>query len=105
MLCTAAAPNHALLQIVGVDTEARPRRTRQRPQHPPALLQISSGPVTLLYRLCQLGSVPPLARQLLESPSVLKVGQAIGGDLKMVRAVTRSRWGCRVDLLAMRPAA
>ena len=69
--------------IVGIDSETRPSFTKGQ-RHKVALLQISSTDCCFLFRLNMTGLTQPLI-DLLENPSITKVGLSLKDDFMMLR--------------------
>ncbi len=69
--------------VVGIDSETRPSFTKGQ-THKVALLQISSEECCFLFRLNATGLTRPLV-ELLENPSVIKVGLSLRDDFMMLR--------------------
>lgn len=70
--------------LLGFDTEVRPCFVRGHEAHPVSLLQLAGEKGVVLVRLNKV----PLSRPLVEllcSPGVLKVGVAIGDDMRLLR--------------------
>lgn len=65
--------------ILGFDTETRPRFTAGK-MYMPALLQLSTAEDAFLIHLKKVG-VPPSLAEVLENPSILKVGAAVKDDI------------------------
>ena len=74
-------------KLVGFDTETRPSFQRGV-TYRVCLVQLSVGQVCYLFRLNKLGGMPDCLRQLLEDPSVIKVGLSTQDDFKGLR-----KWG------------
>ncbi len=75
----AACAALAAQPVIGFDTETRPS-FRPGVHNRVALLQLSTPDRCFLFRLCRI----PLDRdilRILESPSILKIGAAVSGDL------------------------
>lgn len=68
--------------LLGIDSETRPSFTKGQ-SHKVALLQISSEDHCFLFRLNHTGLTLPLI-QLLESPSITKVGLSLRDDFMML---------------------
>lgn len=69
--------------VVGIDSETRPSFTKGQ-THKVALLQISSDECCFLFRLNRTGFTASLV-ELLENPSVIKVGLSLKDDFMMLR--------------------
>lgn len=84
----AAADACALLrreEVLGFDTETKPCFDRGG-SNPTALIQIASSAGVWLFSLPRIAERAPLA-ELLSDPEVLKVGAAIGDDVKKLQEV------------------
>ncbi|MEG0646507.1 MAG: 3'-5' exonuclease [Bacteroides sp.] len=68
--------------VVGIDSETRPSFTKGQ-SHKVALLQISSDECCFLFRLNITGLTPSLI-ELLENPSVMKIGLSLRDDFMML---------------------
>ena len=68
--------------ILGIDSETRPSFTKGQ-SHKVALLQISAEDCCFLFRLNMTGLTPALI-ELLENPSVIKVGLSLRDDFMML---------------------
>ncbi|WP_366517564.1 3'-5' exonuclease [uncultured Mailhella sp.] len=86
-------------KVLGFDTETRPTFTKGK-SAPPALIQLATSETVYLIQLTHVPFNERLA-ELLASPSVLKVGVAIGDDMKALGRVHSFRPGGMVDLAAM----
>ncbi len=69
--------------VLGIDSETRPSFTKGQ-THKVALLQISSEECCFLFRLNVTGLTRPLV-ELLENPSIIKVGLSLRDDFMMLR--------------------
>jgi ribonuclease D len=69
--------------ILGFDTETRPSFKRGE-KHQVALLQLSTEENAFLFQLHDLG-LPESMKELLEDPSVLKIGVAVHDDIKALQ--------------------
>ncbi|WP_321332777.1 3'-5' exonuclease [uncultured Bacteroides sp.] len=69
-------------QILGIDSETRPSFTKGQ-SHKVALLQISSEEFCFLFRL-NLTGLPQSLIELLENPSIIKVGLSLRDDFMML---------------------
>lgn len=69
-----------LVKAIGIDTEKRPS-FKKGTIHPLALVQISTHQHTLLIQIQQTGYHPKLW-EILENPSILKIGVALRDDFK-----------------------
>lgn len=68
--------------LVGIDSETRPSFAKGKP-HKVALLQVSSDDHCFLFRLNLTGLTLPII-QLLETPSVTKIGLSLKDDFMML---------------------
>ncbi len=68
--------------VVGIDSETRPSFTKGQ-SHKVALLQVSSDECCFLFRLNITGLTPSLI-ELLENPSVMKIGLSLRDDFMML---------------------
>ncbi len=80
---------HRLMKekVIGFDTETKPA-FKKGVSHSVALLQLSTSKEAFLFRLNQTGLTDSLI-QLLESPSVLKVGVGIRDDLRGLQRLAK----------------
>jgi ribonuclease D len=69
--------------IIGFDTETRPA-FKKGEVHKVALVQLSSGDLCFLFRLCRMKGLGPV-REVLEDPSLLKVGISLHDDFANLR--------------------
>lgn len=69
--------------VVGIDSETRPSFTKGQ-SHKVALLQVASEECCFLFRLNHTGLTAPII-ELLENPSVIKVGLSLRDDFMMLR--------------------
>ena len=72
--------------MVGFDTESRPMFVAGQPNRPTSLVQLSSLSVSVLCRVRRETGLPPALVRLLLDPRVRKVGQGIGGDVRLLHA-------------------
>ena len=84
-------------RVLGFDTETRPS-FRKGESHPTALIQLATEKYAFLFRLNCTGMTPGL-RALLEDASVLKVGQGLKYELRLLEKEHRVRGRGFVDLL------
>lgn len=70
-------------KILGIDSETRPAFVKGR-SYKVALLQISSNEICFLFRLNKIGLIPELI-ELLENPTIKKVGLSLRDDFMMLR--------------------
>ena len=71
--------------VLGLDTESRPN-FRKGGMNNPALLQVACSSVVFLIQLSQTGLTDDLLA-LLEDPTVLKAGVAIGDDMRLLSRI------------------
>jgi len=86
-------------QVLGMDTETKPA-FRKGVFNPVALVQIATDKKVYLFRVLKTGPLPGLAK-LLEDKSTVKVGIAIGDDLKDLKKEIPFRENNVVDLNIM----
>ncbi len=67
--------------LVGFDTETRPS-FRKGEYHKVALVQLSIGKFCFLFRLNKIKGMPACLKELLEDPSVIKVGLSTKDDIR-----------------------
>ena len=72
--------------LVGFDTESRAMFVAGQPNRPISLVQLSSLSVSVLCRVRRETGLPPALVRLLVDPKVRKVGQGIGGDMRLLHA-------------------
>lgn len=84
--------------ILGFDTETKPVFKKGQKQNPIALLQFSTERTAYLFRMNETGMTPSL-RKLIESPEILKIGQALKHELLTMRKELGVRGDGFVDLL------
>lgn len=70
--------------LLGFDTEMRPCFVRGREVYPTSLMQLAGKDVVVLVRLNKVPLTPELVN-ILCNPDVLKVGVAIGDDMRLLR--------------------
>ena len=68
------------LHCLGFDTERTPTFRLGQPEQPVACLQLASHDLVVLFLLKNMRSVPASLQNLLEDPTVLKVGVALAED-------------------------
>ncbi len=83
-------------RVLGFDTESRPCFRKGKPITP-ALVQIACSDIVFLFQLTWLPLHPQLLA-VLESPSLIKAGVAIGDDMRLLRTVTPFTEAGVVDL-------
>lgn len=82
------------MQVVGVDTEAKPDFHTKKQTNPVCLVQVATLERAFLYRLQRDQPLPPVLQELFADPAVLKVGHSLHDDFrqmklaKLVHAVT-----------------
>lgn len=73
-------------QIIGFDTEAKPAALfAGHARNRTALIQLASMYACVLFRTVGVSSLPDSLLNVLADPSVVKVGQGVGGDLKVLK--------------------
>jgi ribonuclease D len=85
--------------ILGFDTETRPTFKKGQNHHV-ALLQLSTGEQSFLFRMNMIGLTPGLIK-ILASPSILKIGAAIRDDIKILQRVKPFKPGGFIELQEM----
>lgn len=76
-----AAVRYLLSQkILGFDTETKPHFTHSSVHNMIALLQLSSGTRSYLFRLPEIGMRSSL-RKIMSNPNIIKVGAAVADDI------------------------
>ncbi|MFH0956437.1 MAG: 3'-5' exonuclease [Candidatus Aenigmatarchaeota archaeon] len=91
---------HELLRekMLGFDTETKPNFVKGRKQNPIGLIQISTLDRAYLFRVNETGMTPGL-RMLLESPHVVKIGQAMKHELLTMKKELQVTGRGFIDLL------
>lgn len=84
--------------IVGFDTETRPSFQKGK-RHNVALVQISSGATTYLFRVNRLGFLPEM-KEFMENQSILKIGLSLKDDFNMLHRSDDFTPGGFIDLQA-----
>jgi ribonuclease D len=79
-----AAGNLLRDRILGFDTETKPNFKKGHKQNPIALIQLATERTAYLFRVNETGMTPGLKR-VLESPEILKIGQAMKHELVTMR--------------------
>lgn len=94
-----AAARHALLaaHVLGFDTESRPTFRKGEESTGPHLIQLSTDQRVFLFQVGR-GEAPGLLREVLESPSILKVGFGLRDDLKRLQIKLGIRTAHVLDL-------
>ena len=90
VVTTRTELNNALADIqqetvVGFDTETRPA-FRKGVRYDPALVQVATARMVYLFQLRRVDVIPGLAEMLI-SPHIVKVGVAVGRDIKELKEV------------------
>lgn len=97
-----AAARHALLaaHVLGFDTESRPTFRKGEESTGPHLIQLATEHHVFLFQVGRgEGYTPPgLLREVLESPSILKVGFGLRDDLKRLQSKLGIRTAHVLDL-------
>ena len=71
-------------RVLGFDTESRTHFTAKPTKNSPvSLVQLSSHTITVLFRLLSPG-LPTHLKAVLYDPSIIKVGQAVHGDVALL---------------------
>jgi ribonuclease D len=70
--------------LIGFDTETKPTFRKGQKQNPIALMQLSTERHAFLFRINETGMTPGL-RKVLESPGILKIGQALKYELRTMK--------------------
>ena len=94
----------ALLQnesLLGFDTETRPS-FKKGEQYTPSLLQLAAADFAVLFRIHKTG-LPAGLLKIFHSEKIVKVGIAIGRDLKELKDITSFEENGFVDLNTMAP--
>jgi ribonuclease D len=87
--------------VIGIDTEWKPTRKRNESSRI-ALVQVASSGECQLHHIHGLPFFPPNLREVLENPSILKVGAGIEQDVRKLRF----DWGVEVkNYLDLSPLA
>lgn len=88
-------------EVIGFDTETKPSFKRGE-IHQTALLQLSTGTTAILVKLKEVG-IPNAIIELLESPSIIKVGAAIHDDIIGLKRVRNFKPNGFIDLQSIAP--
>lgn len=72
-------------KVLGFDTESKPKALYSQSRNPTALIQLASDNVCVMWRTIGRKKLPDSLLSILEDPSVIKVGQGIGLDLRDMR--------------------
>ncbi len=73
-------------KVLGFDTETRPVFSPDQPRHSVALLQLSGPGKAFLFRVQKLG-LPQSLRDVLSDGDILKIGAAVGDDVRGLQKV------------------
>ncbi len=93
-----AAENLLRHDMLGFDTETKPVFRKGQKQNPIALIQLSTEKTAYLFRINELGITPGL-KKVLESPEILKIGQAMKHELATMKKELGVNGRGFVDLL------
>ncbi len=93
-----AAENLLRHDVLGFDTETKPVFKKGQKQNPIALIQLSTERTAYLFRVNETGMTPGL-RKIIESPEILKIGQAMKHELKTMEKELKVKGHGFVDLL------
>jgi ribonuclease D len=98
--------NHWLPQLIsqsilGFDTETKPT-FRKGELNSIALLQLSNSKLALLFRLKQIG-IPNALLDILQEPTILKIGAAIRDDIKSLQKIRTFAPAGFIDLQSIVP--
>lgn len=88
-------------KILGFDTETKPN-FKKGEFNGIALLQLSSSKLALIIRMKEIG-LPNELQNLLENPSILKIGAAIRDDLKALQKIRNFIPGGFIELQSVVP--
>ncbi|MDO4827071.1 MAG: 3'-5' exonuclease [Bacteroidia bacterium] len=87
-------------KVLGFDTETRPVFSPDQPRHSVALLQLSGPGKAFLFRVQKLG-LPQSLRDILSNGDILKIGAAVGDDVRGLQRLHDFEAGGFVDLQKM----
>ena len=87
-------------KVLGFDTETRPVFSPDQPRHSVALLQLSGPGKAFLFRVQKLG-LPQSLREILSRDDILKIGAAVGDDVRGLQRLRDFEAGGFVDLQKM----
>ncbi len=87
-------------KVLGFDTETRPVFSPDQPRHSVALLQLSGPGKAFLFRVQKLG-LPQSLRDILSNSGILKIGAAVGDDVRGLQRLQDFEAGGFVDLQKM----
>ncbi len=93
-----AAENLLRHETLGFDTETKPVFKKGQKQNPIALIQLSTEKTAYLFRVNETGMVPGL-KKVLESPNILKIGQAMKHEILTMKKELDVKGNGFVDLL------
>jgi ribonuclease D len=93
-----AAENLLRHEVLGFDTETKPVFKKGQRQNPIALIQLSTERTAYLFRVNETGMTPGL-RRVLESPDILKVGQALKYELATMKRELGVKGAGFIDML------
>ncbi len=85
-------------RMIGFDTETKPVFRKGQAQNPIALIQLATERRAFLFRINETG-MTPLLRRVLESPEILKIGQAMKHEILTMRKELLIRGRGFIDLL------
>ncbi|MBN1896121.1 MAG: 3'-5' exonuclease domain-containing protein 2 [Candidatus Aenigmarchaeota archaeon] len=94
----AAAENLLRHDMLGFDTETKPVFRKGQKQNPIALIQLSTETTAYLFRVNEMGMTPGL-KKVLESPNIIKIGQAMKHELLTMKKELGVNGRGFVDLL------
>jgi ribonuclease D len=83
-------------ELLGFDTETKPT-FRKGGKNPVSLLQLSTGDLSVLFRINKIG-FPEGLINLLSDPDVIKAGVAVHDDIRFLKGVKKFTPGGFVDL-------
>lgn len=87
--------------ILGFDTETKPRFQSGKGSYKVALLQVSTPDTCFLFRLNQIGGIPPSVIRLLSDTTITKVGLSWHDDLMMLHRRAEFQTGTFVEIQEM----
>ncbi len=70
-------------RVLGFDTETKPSY-RKGESHPIALIQVSTDRNAFLFRVHDSG-IPPGLKRILEDPNILKIGQGLKHEMRLLK--------------------
>eukprot|EP00933_Yihiella_yeosuensis_P054599 TRINITY_DN53097_c0_g1_i1.p1 TRINITY_DN53097_c0_g1~~TRINITY_DN53097_c0_g1_i1.p1 ORF type:complete len:393 (+),score=69.89 TRINITY_DN53097_c0_g1_i1:60-1238(+) len=71
-------------ELLGFDSESRPS-SALAPKNKSALVQVASEKIACLWRVSEIGSLPPLLKRLIEDPAIQKVSQGALHEVNALR--------------------